>query len=145
MKPIKKLHRSSDDRILAGVAGGMGTYFNVDPLFVRLIFVLLALVQGLGILLYVIFIFIIPKEGGKCLDAEVASKKIKEMAQNKYHTVIAAGLGKYKDRVLRIGNLGMMTTGDTVRIIGVMELILSEIGHIFQIGKGLMALHSATK
>ena len=81
IEPMRKLYRSSDDRILAGVAGGMGRYFKVDPLFVRLIFVLLALVQGLGILLYVIFIFIIPKEGGRHLDAETAAGKIKEFAQ----------------------------------------------------------------
>lgn len=116
MEPIKKLFRSSDDRILAGVAGGIGRYFNVDPLFIRLIFVLLALVQGLGVLLYVIFIFIIPKEGGKYLDAETAGKKIKELAQDAEE--------KAKEVTEKIEKQGMSWMNDRRRVIGLVILLV---------------------
>lgn len=116
IEPMKKLYRSSDDRILSGVAGGMGRYFNVDPLFIRLIFVLLALVQGLGILLYIIFIFIIPKEGGKPLDAETTGKKIKELAQDAEE--------KAKEVTEKIGKQGRSWMQDRRRVIGLVILLV---------------------
>jgi len=47
----ERLYRSRADRMLFGVAGGMGRYFNVDPAIVRLVWVLLFLAVGAGILL----------------------------------------------------------------------------------------------
>ena len=43
---IKELHRSRDDRILAGVAGGLGRYFDLSPTFFRIAFVILTLEIG---------------------------------------------------------------------------------------------------
>ncbi len=58
----KRLFRSSTDRILAGVAGGMAAYFDVDVSIVRLVWLLLVLAGGSGLLLYVIAAIIIPTE-----------------------------------------------------------------------------------
>lgn len=58
----KKLYRSQDQRILGGVCGGLGEYFNIDPIIVRLIFVAFALVGGGGLLLYLIMWLVIPQE-----------------------------------------------------------------------------------
>ena len=60
---IKELHRSRDERILAGVAGGLGRYFDISPTFFRIGFAILALVGGAGILLYVAAWLVIPDEG----------------------------------------------------------------------------------
>jgi phage shock protein PspC (stress-responsive transcriptional regulator) len=60
---IKELHRSQDDRILAGVAGGLGRYFDLSPTFFRIGFAILTLVGGAGILLYVAAWLVIPDEG----------------------------------------------------------------------------------
>lgn len=49
----KRLYKSNDRRI-AGVCGGIGEYLNVDPTFIRLIWILVVLAGGSGILLYVI-------------------------------------------------------------------------------------------
>lgn len=46
--------RRGSDRIVAGVCSGLGEYFHVDPLLVRIVFVVLALVNGIGILLYLV-------------------------------------------------------------------------------------------
>lgn len=59
---VKRLHRSKRERILAGVCGGLGEYFNIDPTLVRVLFILFALVVGGGILLYIILWIIIPEE-----------------------------------------------------------------------------------
>ena len=58
-----RLTRRTDDRVIGGVAGGVADYFRIDPLIVRLIFVILALVGGGGILLYVLGWIFIPARG----------------------------------------------------------------------------------
>lgn len=63
MEPItKKLYRSENDRILFGVCGGIGSYFDIDATLVRISFVLLTLASGLGILAYIIFWVALPRE-----------------------------------------------------------------------------------
>ncbi len=57
-----RLYRSRSDRMLAGVAGGIAKYFNVDPTLVRLLFVLFALAGGPGLLVYIIMWIIMPVE-----------------------------------------------------------------------------------
>jgi phage shock protein C len=50
----KRLTRSQTDRMIAGVAGGLGDYFGIDATLVRLVFVAMALLGGHGILVYLI-------------------------------------------------------------------------------------------
>jgi phage shock protein C len=61
--PKKLLYRSTKNRVLAGVLGGLGEYLDIDPVVLRLIFVLLWAVTGfLPLLLaYVIWVFVVPK------------------------------------------------------------------------------------
>lgn len=58
----KQLHRSSRNRIIGGVAGGIAEYFDIDPTIVRIIFVITALGWGLSILLYIVLWIILPDE-----------------------------------------------------------------------------------
>lgn len=58
---VKRLYRSGNDRIIAGVCGGLAEYFGVDPVPIRLIWVIFALAGGSGVLLYVIAWLIIPR------------------------------------------------------------------------------------
>ena len=60
--PIKKIYRSRSNRVIAGVAGGIAEYFEIDPLLVRIIFLASVLIHGLGILVYIILIFVVPLE-----------------------------------------------------------------------------------
>lgn len=57
-----RLYRSRNDRMLFGVAGGLARYLNVDSSIVRLVWVLLFLAAGTGILLYVIAAVVVPEE-----------------------------------------------------------------------------------
>ena len=61
---MKKLRRSRTDRVVAGIIGGFGKYFEIDSVLLRVIFVLFVLVTGLfpGVIAYIIAIFIIPLE-----------------------------------------------------------------------------------
>ena len=57
------LRRSSDDKMVAGVCGGLAHYLGVDPVLIRLAAVALALSGGVGILLYVVAAIILPVDG----------------------------------------------------------------------------------
>lgn len=60
--PRPVLRRSRDDRVIAGVCGGLGRHFGIDPVILRLVFVVLLLAGGSGILLYVVGWIAIPEE-----------------------------------------------------------------------------------
>lgn len=60
-KKMKYLYRSRKNRVLSGVCGGMGEYLGLDATLIRIIFVLLAFVNGIGILLYLLALIVIPK------------------------------------------------------------------------------------
>ncbi len=64
---MKKLYRSQENKILAGVFGGIGEYSKIDPTVFRLLAVLLLIFTGLvpGIIFYIIAIVIIPKNPKK--------------------------------------------------------------------------------
>jgi phage shock protein PspC (stress-responsive transcriptional regulator) len=67
---MKRLYRNPDDVVIAGVASGIGVYFGIDPLIIRILFVVLAFItSGAMIVVYVILALIIPK-------AETATDKI---------------------------------------------------------------------
>jgi phage shock protein C len=57
----QKLYRSQANKVFAGVCGGLAEYFDVDPVVIRIIFVLMVLFGGSGVLLYIVAIFIVPK------------------------------------------------------------------------------------
>jgi len=56
-----RLYRSTRDRVFAGVAGGMGEYFNVDPIIFRIGFIALTLGGGFGVLVYIILWIFVPE------------------------------------------------------------------------------------
>jgi phage shock protein PspC (stress-responsive transcriptional regulator) len=57
------LRRHTSDRVIGGVAGGIGDYFNVDPLLIRIGFVGLIIFGGAGLVLYLVAWLLIPAEG----------------------------------------------------------------------------------
>jgi phage shock protein PspC (stress-responsive transcriptional regulator) len=61
--PGRLLRRRVSDRVIGGVAGGLGDYFNVDPLLIRIGFVGLMLFGGAGLVLYLVGWLLMPAEG----------------------------------------------------------------------------------
>lgn len=68
--PPRLLRRRTSDRVLGGVAGGLGDYFNIDPLLVRIGFVGLMIFGGAGLVLYVVAWLLIPAEGQEASNVE---------------------------------------------------------------------------
>ena len=61
----KKLMRSRKDRMIFGVAGGLGKYLDIDSTVVRLLFVLLVAAGGSGFFIYIVLAFVVPLEDDK--------------------------------------------------------------------------------
>jgi phage shock protein PspC (stress-responsive transcriptional regulator) len=59
----RRFERSSSDRIIAGVCGGLGRYFGIDPMLVRIGFVALALLGGTGLVVYAAAVLLVPSDG----------------------------------------------------------------------------------
>ncbi len=57
-----KLYRSRDNKVLFGICGGIGKYYNTDPTIIRVLWILFTLVYGAGLLAYLIAALIIPEE-----------------------------------------------------------------------------------
>lgn len=75
---MKHLYRSNDNKIFAGIFGGLGEYYNIDPVLLRAGFVLLTIITGIipCALAYIICRYIIPKKpSSKIRDAEVNEPK----------------------------------------------------------------------
>ncbi len=56
-----RMYRDTDHRIIGGVCAGMAAYWNADPWLVRVIFIILAMMGGLGVLVYLILYIVIPE------------------------------------------------------------------------------------
>ena len=85
----RRLFRSRSERMIAGVCGGLARYFDMDVAIVRIIFALLVLANGLGIVIYVIMAIVVPLEGSKTTES---SDTIKENVEEMKET--AEGLGR---------------------------------------------------
>lgn len=70
----KRLYRDPDNAILGGVCGGLGAYFNVDPIWFRVLFLILLLAYGTG-LIYIVLWIILPK-------AQTPSQKLEMKGEN---------------------------------------------------------------
>lgn len=61
MNEPKKLYRSRKNRMIAGVCAGLAIYFNIDVILVRVIFVALAFADGLGLIIYLVLMIVVPE------------------------------------------------------------------------------------
>jgi phage shock protein PspC (stress-responsive transcriptional regulator) len=60
-KRKKRLYRDPEHRVIGGVCGGLGAYFNMDPVILRIIFAILLLINGIGLIAYLILWNAVPK------------------------------------------------------------------------------------
>jgi phage shock protein PspC (stress-responsive transcriptional regulator) len=75
---LRRLERTSSDRMLAGVCGGLGRYFDLNPTVFRVGFVVLTLLGGAGVLVYLAAVIVMPSEGTERSLAEQVLAERKE-------------------------------------------------------------------
>ena len=74
---MKKLYRSTDNVIISGILGGIAEYLEIDPVVVRVIFILLTCITGFfpGIVFYFVALWVIPYKGRSIHDIHTPSKE----------------------------------------------------------------------
>ncbi len=75
-KTSRRLYRDPDNQMLSGVCGGLGTYFNVDPTWIRVAFILLTLLYSSGIIAYIILWIVVPKARTTAEKLEMRGEKV---------------------------------------------------------------------
>jgi phage shock protein C len=103
-----RLMRSRNEVIIAGVCGGLAEYFAIDPVIVRLIFVLVAITTGIGVLVYPLLWMVMPKAGasgssGQLFpqDADEWKRRAQEFSEEA--TQVSQQFGREVREVLRHG------------------------------------------
>jgi len=77
----RALTRDPQHAVLGGVAAGFGRYLDVDPVLVRLAFVVLAFANGLGVLVYLVCLVVMPRGEGTAAGVESAAAGVRDAAQ----------------------------------------------------------------
>ncbi|MBK7711444.1 MAG: PspC domain-containing protein [Bacteroidales bacterium] len=87
-----RMYRDTDNRIIGGVCSGMGAYWNIDPVILRIIFIALTLAGGIGVIVYLILYIVIPEAKTTAQKIEMKGEpvnihNIKEAVKNEFDSV----------------------------------------------------------
>lgn len=79
----QRLYRSRTNRVIAGVAGGLGEYFDIDPTLIRVIFILITIFGGSGIIIYLALWLIVPYKSSRLSEGGLEDnvRQIREQAR----------------------------------------------------------------
>lgn len=95
-KTYKKIYRDGEKRVFGGVCSGLGHYFNIDPVWIRIIFILLVLLYGTSLLVYFILWIVIPKANtvsevlemkGEPVNISNIEKQFRQSVSTSYQTI----------------------------------------------------------
>jgi phage shock protein PspC (stress-responsive transcriptional regulator) len=92
---MKRLYRSTDDRKIAGVCGGLGEYFDLDPVFFRLFFLMLMFFGAIGLLAYVVMCVMVPMKSAA--REATAAKRLRLSRSDRKIAGVCGGLGEFLD------------------------------------------------
>lgn len=103
-KVPRRFYRNPDDKVIAGVCSGIASYFNIDPVFVRVIFAVFGLMHGIGVVAYIILWIAMPlakthsermEMQGQPMTLSGLQKKIQRsthtFATENFHSIYARG------------------------------------------------------
>lgn len=126
----KRFYRDEDEAVIGGVAAGLGHYFGIDPVIIRVIFVLMFVLGGSGVLLYIILWIVIPA-------AETTAQKLQMRGQ----PVNVDNIKNYVNNLKNDAKSGVSNASKSVRNVAkksssALSRILSVLGRI--VGFGMM-------
>jgi len=110
----KRLYRSRKERMVWGVAGGLGEYLDIDPVLVRIAFVLLAFANGLGVLLYVIMAIVVRSEPQPIAEAAPAAQSEAEVGGQPEAQVSPEAVEETQRRRRNVLGFGLVIVGAIV-------------------------------
>lgn len=107
----RKIYRDPDDKVLGGVCSGLGHYFGIDPIILRIASILLVVFAGFGIPLYIILWIVIPKAmttseklrmHGEKINVENIKKKVTDFSNSASMTNTNRRVTSFIDRLLEL-------------------------------------------
>lgn len=119
----KKIYRSRTDKVIGGVCGGLGKYFEIDPVLIRVIFVLLAFFHGSGLIIYLILLIVIPQETLPITTEEFEQEFTQEQPEEESK---ASSISK-KDRTRQIFGIILLIVGSILLLQNLLPLFDFEI------------------
>lgn len=123
---VKKLYRDPDHKLLGGVCSGIGHYLNIDPIWVRLAFIVFLFGGGFSVITYIILWVIVPEAQttaqkldmqGEAANLSNIEKKIKEGFENVSEKVKNADYEGFKNDVNKGGNSFIKAIGDFIALV----------------------------
>ncbi|MDA0278721.1 MAG: PspC domain-containing protein [Bacteroidetes bacterium] len=153
---VKKLYRDGDQKLMGGVCSGIGHYLSIDPLWIRLLFIVFLFGGGFSVITYIILWAIVPEATttaqkldmqGEAANLSNIEKKIKEGFDSVSDTVKNADYKGVENAVKEGGNSFIKALGDFIGIIfSTIGKIISTIYNLFGkfIGLLLILIGSAT-
>lgn len=126
----KTLGRSRTDSIIGGVSGGLGKYFNTDPVVFRILFVVLTFLAAGGVLAYIIFWIVMPLEPVNFSYEEPYFKDKSAGAGETSHDEKQASGNPYSVKNFKPKNDGSLIVGIVLITLGGMFLVSRLIPHI---------------
>lgn len=129
----KKMHRDVDNSVIGGVCAGLGAYFNIDPIYVRILFLIFFFTGGFGVLLYLILWVVMPAAR---TTAEKLQMRGKPVTLSNIENFVKQEGGAVGQRVSELGNRGGNALASLFRgIFNILRLIfkfiLKVIGFFF--------------
>jgi len=142
---VKKLMRDPDDRVLGGVCSGLGHNFNISPVTLRIILLILFFGLGFGLLMYLLMWIIIPKANtttdklmmkGQPINLNTVADSVKE--ENLRQTSKASPLLNFVGQLMNYCIKFLFAIGKVLLIIVSIALLFSAFAGIIAIGFGLL-------
>jgi phage shock protein PspC (stress-responsive transcriptional regulator) len=146
----RRLYRDADNPIIAGVCSGLGTYFNVDPLVFRIIFIVLLIPKGFGLLIYLVLWLAVPKADTVRQKMEMRGEPINlsNLEKNIKHEFeeVKKNMGKHRisnvfERIFHGMGKVFMSLGT---VLGGIAIVITSIMAIIFISIGLLGLLATT-
>lgn len=117
----KKMHRDVDNNVIGGVCAGLGAYFNIDPIYVRILFLVFFFTGGFGVLLYLILWAVMPAAR---TTAEKLQMRGKPVTLSSIENFVKQEGGAVGQRVSELGNRGGNALASLFRgIFNILKLI----------------------
>ncbi|NQZ84821.1 MAG: PspC domain-containing protein [Nanoarchaeales archaeon] len=108
-KPARKLYRSQSEKMIAGVCGGLADYFDVDVIWIRLVFLLTAFTDGIGFIAYIIFWILVPlNPNQKESEKTVVEEKVSEISDRIKNSKVESSKGRLFGSLILIGVGGIL-------------------------------------
>jgi phage shock protein PspC (stress-responsive transcriptional regulator) len=132
----KRLYRNTDQQVIAGVCSGIATYFDIDPLVVRLLALALILANGIGILIYVVLWIAIPRAETSLQKLEMLGKtpslnEFQELTKEKtYALTEETGFRRVLNLPIFLSGKAYNVLQKIVRLLGSIARVIAGIGFL---------------